>query len=85
VPISPEAKEDATRSLQRSSGSFELVLAPVITALLGLWLDRTIGTVPLFTVMFSVFGFAGAAISVYYQYNHRMDRLRAESPWRNRS
>ena len=85
MPISPEAKEDATRSLHRSSASFELVLAPVITALLGLWLDRTIGTVPLFTVTLAVFGFAGAAISVYYQYNHRMAQLRAESPWRNRS
>ena len=53
-PSDPAAKEQATRSLQRSSGSFELVLAPVITALLGLWLDRTIGTVPLFTVLLAV-------------------------------
>jgi F0F1-type ATP synthase assembly protein I len=61
-----------------------LVFAPVLLALGGLWLDRIVGTTPLFVVIGAVFGFAGAAISTYYQYNHRMARHRAESPWQAR-
>ncbi len=35
--------------------AFELVLTTTIFAGLGFWLDRTIGTIPLFTVVFGVF------------------------------
>ena len=35
------SQTELTRSLHRSAGSFELVFAPVIMALVGLWLDRT--------------------------------------------
>jgi len=34
------SQTELTRSLHRSAGSFELVFAPVIMALIGLWLDR---------------------------------------------
>ena len=72
---------EMTRSLHRSHGSFELALAPVILALLGLWLDRTIGTVPLFTLLFAAVGIAGAFAKVYYQYKASMADLDERGPW----
>lgn len=70
-----------TRSLHRSHGSFELALAPAIMALLGLWLDRTIGTVPLFTLVFAAAGIAGAFAKIYYRYRNSMAELDADAPW----
>lgn len=72
---------EVTRSLHRSHGSFELALAPAILALLGLWLDRTIGTVPLFTLLFAVVGIAGAFAKIYYQYRASMAELDSEAAW----
>lgn len=74
--------DDATRSLNRSHGSFELALAPVIMALLGLWLDRTIDTTPLFTILFAVVGVLGSSIKLYYGYKSSMARLDESAPWR---
>jgi len=65
----------------RSSASFELALAPVILALLGLWIDRTLGTVPLFVVLLAVLGVAGAAVKVVYQYRHQMAAHDRSGPW----
>ncbi len=72
---SAAATEEMTRSLHRSSASFELAFAPVIMALLGLWLDRTFGTLPVFTVGLAVLGTIGAGLSVYYSYGHAMARI----------
>jgi F0F1-type ATP synthase assembly protein I len=72
---------EATRSLHRSHGSFELALAPVILALLGLWLDRTVGTVPLFAVLFAVLGIVGAFAKVYFEYRHLMAEHDQQGPW----
>ncbi len=76
----PDSRE-LTRSLHRSHGSFELAFAPVIMALLGLWLDRTVGTVPLFTLVFAVIGVLGAFAKVYYQYKAAMAELDDRSVW----
>lgn len=81
MPIDPAIKQDATRSLHRSSGSFELVMSPVLLALLGLWLDRAVGTTPLFIVLFAVVGFTGAAVKLYFTYGHSMRQLQAEGAW----
>lgn len=62
----------------RSHGGFELALSPVLFSLLGLWLDRTVGTTPLFCVLFAVIGFAGVAVKLYFVYRHGMDTLAAE-------
>lgn len=77
-------KQDATRSLNRSHGSFELALAPVILALLGLWLDRTVDTVPLFTLVFAVVGVLGSFTKIYYGYRHSMAELERSTPWANK-
>jgi F0F1-type ATP synthase assembly protein I len=77
----PQNPRNATRSFNRSHGSFELAFAPLLTALGGLWLDRTIGTVPVFTLLFAVLGIFGASLKLYYSYRHSMSVLEAGSPW----
>jgi F0F1-type ATP synthase assembly protein I len=73
--------EVLARGAHRSAGSFELALAPVIMALLGLWIDRTLGTTPLFVVLLAVFGMAGAAVKIVYQYRHQMAEHDSSAPW----
>ena len=72
-----------TRQLNRSHGSFELALAPVILGLLGLLLDRAIGTVPMFMVLFTLLGFAGAGAKIYYTYRYEMARHAEGVAWKD--
>lgn len=72
---------EVTRSLHRSHGSFELALSPALLGLLGLWLDRTVGTVPLFTLLFVFVGVAGAFAKLYYRYRNSMAELAEQGPW----
>lgn len=65
-------RSDLTQGLHRSTGSYELVLGAVLFALFGLLVDRAVGTTPWLTVAFAVFGFIGAAISIYYRYQQAM-------------
>lgn len=58
----------ATAQLDRSHGSYELVVSPVILGLLGWWIDGRAGTSPLFLVVLAAVGVAGAATKLYYQY-----------------
>ena len=69
------SQTELTRSLHRSAGSFELVFAPVIMALIGLWLDRMFGTTPAFTVGLAIFGALGAGASMYFSYHRQIDQL----------
>lgn len=74
-----DAKPPLTAQVQHSSGSFELVLSAVILGLIGLFIDRQVGTTPVFTVVLTVAGFVGATLSVYYRYRHRIAQLQAET------
>ncbi len=65
--------------LSESSGSYELVLSAVIFGLIGLAVDRWLGTTPLFILVFTVAGLAGASISIYYRYKHRIAQLQEQS------
>jgi len=69
------SQTELTRSLNRSAGSFELVFAPVIMALVGLWIDRTFGTTPMFTVGLAVFGAIGAGVTQYFSYQRQLKVL----------
>ena len=58
----------------------------MIFALLGLWVDSSVGTRPLFTLILLAFGAVGAAVKVYYDWRRGMDaaaertaELRAEA------
>ncbi|MHB1139681.1 MAG: AtpZ/AtpI family protein [Microthrixaceae bacterium] len=73
---------ETTRQLNRSHGSFELALAPVILGLLGLWLDRTLGTTPLFLLLFTVFGFVGAGVKIYCTYRYEMAQHETDTAWK---
>ena len=79
-------QRDFHDALWRSHGGFDLVLAPVIFALGGLWIDSAAGTRPLFTLALLAFGAVGAALKVYYDWRRGMDaaaertaQLRAET------
>ena len=70
--------------MNRSHGSFELVVSPVILALLGWWLDAKVThTTPWITVSFAVLGLVGAVIKLYYGYKLSMAELAEGSAWRN--
>jgi hypothetical protein len=77
----PDTGTEMTRSLHRSAGSFELALAPVLMALIGLLIDRALGTVAVFTVLLAVVGLAGAAVKAYYSYGHAMRQLEEQAVW----
>jgi F0F1-type ATP synthase assembly protein I len=69
------------QQLHSSHGSFELVLSPVILALLGLWLDRSVlDTTPVLTIVCAVLGFVGAAVKLYYGYRAKMAEHAAAVP-----
>jgi F0F1-type ATP synthase assembly protein I len=63
----------------QSTGGYELVLSGVILALLGLWLDRTLGTTPILTILLAVAGFVGATANLFYRYKRDIARLEAET------
>lgn len=65
--------------LHRTSGSYELVLGPVLFAIVGLFIDRWLGTTPLFIIGLTIFAIVGAAVSSYYRYRYQIDQLEAET------
>lgn len=79
-----DRQQELTRSLHRSHGSFELALAPVLMALIGLWLDKTFHTVPVLTIVLAVVGVLGSTVKVLYVYKAQMAAEAADAPW-NRS
>lgn len=76
---------ELTKSMHRSSGSYELVLSPLILALIGFLFDRALGTTPVITVIAAVLGLSGACIKLYYGYKNDMADHEAEAPWAKRS
>jgi F0F1-type ATP synthase assembly protein I len=79
--VSGSERRELTQQLHRSTGGYELVLSPVILALIGFGLDKLLGTLPVLTIVFAVVGLAGAVIKLYYGYRDEMDRHQAEGPW----
>lgn len=75
---------ELTRSMHRSSGSFELAFSPLLLGLLGFLVDRWLGTVPFVTVAVVVLGFAGVVVKLYYGYESEMREHEAGKPWARR-
>jgi F0F1-type ATP synthase assembly protein I len=69
-------------SLNQSHGSFELVLSPVILALLGYLLDRQLGTGPWIMVVAAIVGLIGATTKLVIQYKAKMAEHEANAPWK---
>ena len=77
------AKRDLHNGFRRSSGGFDLVLGPVLMALIGLWIDTAAGTRPLFTLVLFAFGAVGAVtgkIELVFEgeYQRGMDAAQGE-------
>jgi F0F1-type ATP synthase assembly protein I len=64
------------------SRGFELVVTPLVFALLGWFLDRWLGTAPLLAVALGAFGFAGVCVRSYLRYTLAMTEHDAELPSR---
>lgn len=79
--LGAEQSEDGraafTQLADRSHGSFELVLSPLILALLGWWIDGRLGTGPWLVIGFACFGLAGAVTKVVLSYRSEMAGHRA--------
>jgi F0F1-type ATP synthase assembly protein I len=71
--------------MHKSTGSYELVLSPLLLALIGYGLDRWLGTLPLLTIVFAVLGLVGACIKIYFGYMTEMDEHDKDAPWAKRS
>lgn len=65
-------RSELSRSVHRSSGSFELVGGAVLFGLIGLFVDRSVGSTPWLTIVFTILGFAGAVVSVAARYRAQM-------------
>lgn len=59
----------------RGNGGLEVVLMPVLTGFFGWVLDSSVGTTPVFLIIFALVGFAGSVASQYYRYTAQMDAL----------
>jgi F0F1-type ATP synthase assembly protein I len=63
------------------SRAIELALTPVVAAGIGYVIDRVVGTVPIFTIVFLVLAVIGTFVKMYYAYDTKMKAHDAESPW----
>jgi F0F1-type ATP synthase assembly protein I len=84
VQVTETRSNDFSRYMRRSTGSYELVLSPVLLALIGFGIDRLLGTGPVFVTIFAVVGFAGASVKLYFGYKTEMELHESEAPWKTR-
>ena len=59
----------------------ELVLTLVVMVGLGWVADKVFGTYPLFTIVFSVMGFAGITVKLFLGYDLEMRKHEADAIW----
>ena len=78
-------RRELTQQMHQSTGSYELVLSPLILALIGFGLDHLFGTLPLLTIIFAVVGLIGACVKIYVKYMYEMDEHEKDAPWAKRS
>jgi len=68
-----------SQDYHQSAGGYELAFSGVIFSLIGLWIDRKLGTIPWFTVGLAALGFFGAVANIYYRYTRDIDRDEAQA------
>ena len=77
----PDARSETSathllaRSATQGAGSYELVFAGVVLGLIGFGIDRLIGTTPILLIVFTVLGFIGASISLFYRYKAEIGQV----------
>jgi F0F1-type ATP synthase assembly protein I len=62
----------------------EFAVTLVLFAGMGYVLDRVLGLLPVFTIVFFVLGVIGLGVRSYYAYEATMQALDADSPWARR-
>ena len=72
-------RPSVTAHVNQSNGGIELALSAVLFGLVGWWLDRRLGTTPLLLLPFTLLGFVGAGLSLYFRYRAQIARLREEA------
>ena len=68
--------------LQRA---FELALTPAIIAGFGYLLDRWLGLLPVFTILFFLVAMVGIIARMWYGYDARMKEHEQAGPWAQRA
>lgn len=68
-----QKREFSDGLFHQGHGSFDIALAPVILALVGLAIDKWLGITPVCTVAFAVLGMVGAFARIYYGYRTQID------------
>jgi putative F0F1-ATPase subunit (Ca2+/Mg2+ transporter) len=63
------------------SRAFELALTPAIIGGFGYLLDRWLGLLPVFTILFFLVAIGGVMARMYYAYDARMKEHEAAGPW----
>lgn len=59
----------------------EIVVTPLLFALLGFWLDGLFGIRPVLTAILAAAGVIGVGARSYYAYKAAMDRAEEGKPW----
>lgn len=63
------------------SRAFELALTPAILGGLGYLLDRWLGLLPVFTILFFLVAMVGLMARMYYAYDAKMKDHDSVGPW----
>ena len=61
--------------------AFEFAVTPAIFGALGYLLDRVIGSVPVFTIIFVLLCVVGMFVKIWYTYDASMRAHEARAPW----
>ena len=61
--------------------AFELALTPAIIGGFGYLLDRWLGLLPVFTIVFFLIAMGGVIARMWYSYDARMKTHEAAGPW----
>jgi F0F1-type ATP synthase assembly protein I len=83
--VEASQRRELTQQMHQSTGSYELVLSPLILALIGFGLDHLFGTLPWLTIVFGTLGLVGACVKIYIGYVYEMDEHEKGKPWAKRS
>jgi F0F1-type ATP synthase assembly protein I len=79
--VNVSQRRELTQQMGRTTGGYELVFSPLLLALVGFGIDKLLGTLPLFTVVFAVLGLLGAVTKIVYTYNSEMEEHEKSGPW----
>jgi F0F1-type ATP synthase assembly protein I len=88
-PAKDDVEQNDKRGLYNGFGdglaqAFEFAVTPAIFGVIGYFIDRAIGTVPLFTIILALLCIVGIFLKTWYVYDAAMKAHEEESPWASR-